>query len=49
MGRERPMVSLVEWREWPVPRHPWDVRRACASMVGCGGGEDFVWNLVEKR
>lgn len=29
------MELLVGWRELPVPRHPWDVRSAWASIMRC--------------
>lgn len=32
-GRDRPVASLVGWRECPEPRHPWEVRRAWAFMA----------------
>lgn len=35
-GFARPMESSVLWSEWPLPRQPWLVRRALASMVDFG-------------
>lgn len=41
------MELFVGWREFPVPRHPWDVRSAWASIVGvCRGlGPDEVQKM----
>lgn len=35
------MESEVGWSEWPVPRQPWDVRRAWASIFE--GRRDVWW------
>lgn len=37
-GRESPVISEVGWREWPVPRQPWEVRRAWAFIAPAGEG-----------
>lgn len=44
-------MLLVGWRELPVPRHPWDVRSAWASILAvCGGGigVERVLGLMDK-
>lgn len=45
------MLSLVGCREWPVPRHPWAVRRAWAFMsrTTCGLLLDEVYELPGLR